>query len=393
MQELLRNYISLRKFWGKYFFQNLSFYFKIGESIKPEASSAADKLDPSADHSSKSCSEVSAQEKLNETSSDEELGEVRFTKQAKQQQQQGDQSEDPSTRNLDQQQQQQQILENRTNLARSHIEQAMSSFMPVACASTSKQFPGGDPTNSKPNLSSSSPKPAFSPINFMNSPGPSQSPIPSFNPHNMPFNPLTHSAFSHFFPPEMQHQFQQQQQQHQQHLQKSQRPNQSNSTCSSPTPDQQDDQRAPLPCKVVLNKPPELVKPDSNAMFVRVWDRGSNTCSRTDLNFKYLPNSKYLRSKAETQKQPSGKASSNGNFNEQQHSVNKTNSSSKPSAVNSAFNPDLNKAPVGNPLMNMPMMPNMNELGKLPPHLAPFFNMMANGPHRPMGPSVQERSA
>ncbi len=334
--------------------------------MKTEAKPTIDKVNQLSEKS---------EDKLETSSeSDEELGEVRFSKLAKQQNDQSDKNRDLEH---------QQILENRTNLARSHIEQAMSSFMPVASAS--KLLPG-DLANTKPNVSSSSPKPAFSPMNFMNSPGPSQSPIPSFNPLNMPFNPLSHSAFSHFFPPEMQHQFQQQQQNHQ----KSQ--NQSNSTSSSPTPDQQDDQRAPIPCKIAINKPVELLKPESNAMFVRVWDRGSNTCSRTDLNFKYLPNSNYMRTKAEKSKQPNGKSSANGNFNDQHNknnnnsnnninNNNNNNNNNKPPSVNSTFNPDLNKPQVGNPLMNMAM----------PPHLAPFFNMMANAPNRPIGPNAQEK--
>lgn len=57
--------------------------------------------------------------------------------------------------------------------ANSNSEQ-QSSFMPV---SNSKN----ENVSNKLNVSSSSPKPAFSPLNFMN-PGPSQSPIPSFNP-------------------------------------------------------------------------------------------------------------------------------------------------------------------------------------------------------------------
>lgn len=44
----------------------------------------------------------------------------------------------------------------------------------------------------------------------------------------------------------------------------------------------------------------EHVKPnESNAMFVRVWERqgGMNSCARTDLHFRYLPNAAYLQTK------------------------------------------------------------------------------------------------
>jgi len=62
---------------------------------------------------------------------------------------------------------------NNNNNNNNNIQQ-QSSFVPV---NNSKFYE----VPSKVNVSSSSPKPAFSPLNLMN-PGPSQSPIPSFNP-------------------------------------------------------------------------------------------------------------------------------------------------------------------------------------------------------------------
>ena len=59
----------------------------------------------------------------------------------------------------------------------------------------------------------------------------------------------------------------------------------------------------PIPINALVTKPTELMKSDSLAMFVRVWDRGSNnSCSRTDLHFKYIPNCKYLLNKAKMEK-------------------------------------------------------------------------------------------
>jgi hypothetical protein len=52
------------------------------------------------------------------------------------------------------------------------------------------------------------------------------------------------------------------------------------------------------PINIFIPKPVELMKPESNAAFVRVWDRGPNSCSRTDLQFKYMPNCNYLKTKA-----------------------------------------------------------------------------------------------
>jgi hypothetical protein len=59
------------------------------------------------------------------------------------------------------------------------------------------------------------------------------------------------------------------------------------------------DDPPPQAINVLVHKSSELKKQESNAMFVRVWDRGANTCARTDLTFKYLPNSAYLKAKAE----------------------------------------------------------------------------------------------
>jgi hypothetical protein len=59
----------------------------------------------------------------------------------------------------------------------------------------------------------------------------------------------------------------------------------------------------PVPINVLITKPTELMKSDSLAMFIRVWDRGANnSCSRTDLHFKYIPNCKYLLNKAKAEK-------------------------------------------------------------------------------------------
>lgn len=70
--------------------------------------------------------------------------------------------------------------------------------------------------------------------------------------------------------------------------------------CVSPDPphDQLVDDYVPKPINFVFNKPIESIKPESNAMFARVWDRGTNTCTRTDVQFRYLPNSKYIRERA-----------------------------------------------------------------------------------------------
>ena len=355
-------------------------------------------------------SELESDKIENDQESDEELGEIKSYKTKNE------------PREIEQEKETNQKVDTPRTESRNEIKEQkpapnLSMFQPVSSShSKLPQFPGEIPN--KLNLSSSSPKPAFSPMNYLNSPGPSQSPIPSFNPLagnplGMPFNPLAQSAFSHFFPPmDMQ-----QQQQMYQHSQKQQQAhskgsssqlNQSSnsSTCSSPTPDitQEELLRPAVPCNVTINKQPDLIKPDSNAMFVRIWDRGSNTCSRTDLNFKYLPNAKYKRSKTET-KSGSHHSSSNGsshhngtktssssNINGNSNSSNngnssqKTNNSSKDNGNNSANSRD-----------NQPSL-NPND-PKIPPHLLPFFNMMAaqsqnphnQNPQRPVSNNPMER--
>lgn len=280
-------------------------------------------------------------------------------------------------------------------------------FQPVTSLhSKAHQFPGEIPN--KLNLSSSSPKPAFSPMNYLNSPGPSQSPIPSFNPLagnplGMPFNPLSQSAFSHFFPP-----MDMQQQQLYQHSQKQQAHSKSSSsqlnqssnssTCSSPAPDitQEELLRPAVPCNITINKQPELIKPDSNAMFVRVWDRGSNSCCRTDLNFKYLPNSKYKRSKTES-KASNHQTSSNGSVH---HNGSKNSSSSFSNSSGNSSQKSNSKDPVSTAASSSinPASLNLND-PKVPPHLMPFFNMMAaqsqnlhnQNPQRPLSNNQMEK--
>lgn len=225
----------------------------------------------------------------------------------------------------------------------------------------------------------------------------------------MPFNPLTHSAFSHFFPPEIQQQLQnqqqkmQKQQQQQQNRPSSRSSNLNSSTCSSPglTEDPETSQRPPIPCKIPVNKPAELIKPDSNAMFVRIWDRGGVTCSRTDLNFKYLPNAKYLRSKHEKKhgtSQSTGHNTSinrsktpnnngNDNLNTSTTSISSsshksTNGSKPASDSNSHQMKNPNSLPPMGQLPQIPGMPPMNlsDPSKIPPHFLPFLSMMAGNP-------------
>lgn len=119
------------------------------------------------------------------------------------------------------------------------------------------------------------------PVNFLPSSTPNSTPPPP----NHLFNPLLA--------------FQQMLQQQQQQQTKSKADEQCNSACSSPGPLIDDQLSPPLSINLIVNKSQELIKPESNAMFMRVWDRGSNICSRTDLEFRYLPNSKYLKEKQE----------------------------------------------------------------------------------------------
>lgn len=93
---------------------------------------------------------------------EEELGEVKSSKQTK-------------PRDLEK------PIINKDNQTAANLKtEPGSSFVPVS-KNQSIQPQQGDVVN-KLNLSSSSPKPAFSPLNFLTSPAPSQSPIPSFNP-------------------------------------------------------------------------------------------------------------------------------------------------------------------------------------------------------------------
>ena len=261
------------------------------------------------------------------------------------------------------------------------MDQGPSSFLAVPNSNLKQPTPHQFPTDlsNKLSITSSSPKPAFSPLNFLSSPAPSQSPIPVFNPSLIPLHlqqqqQQSMSAFSHFFPPIDMHQhvFNQQQQKTAFKNPASQTLNTSGSSaCASPIQDMmaaEEDRRPPQPSNQILNKPAELIKADSNAMFVRIWDRGANTCSRTDLNFKYLPNAKYLRTKNELKansSQDTVKSSSN-NASKSQESKPVSASSNghgMGSMSSGGFNP--------------------NDLNKMPPHMAPFFNNfkhMANNP-------------
>jgi len=259
------------------------------------------------------------------------------------------------------------------------MDQGPSSFLAVPNSNLKQPTPHQFPTDlsNKLSITSSSPKPAFSPLNFLSSPAPSQSPIPVFNPSLIPLHlqqqqqQQSMSAFSHFFPPIDMHQhvFNQQQKTAFKNPASQTLNTSGSSACASPIQDMmaEEDRRPPQPSNQILNKPTELIKADSNAMFVRVWDRGANTCSRTDLNFKYLPNAKYLRTKNELKanSQETSKSSSGANKAEK--------SQEKPSSVNS-----------NGPGMTVGLGGiNPNDLNKLPPHMAPFFNNfrhMANNP-------------
>ena len=99
-------------------------------------------------------------------------------------------------------------------------------------------------------------------------------------------------------------------------------------------------QPPPIPISIAVNKPAELIKADSNAMFVRVWDRGMNSCSRTDLLFKYLPNAKYLKAKEELRlsKEASSMKQSSSSSSLKDLSLNKCNSPfASSNAMNSSF--------------------------------------------------------
>ena len=176
-----------------------------------------------------------------------------------------------------------------------------------------------------------------------------------------------------------------------------------------------------------MNKPSEL-KPDSNAMFIRVWDRGTNTCSRTDLHFKYLPNSKYLRTKADQSNAKKSSSSSNhnnsssnknnGSHHQNEHNNNghkQSSSTNKSSSSNSEHNNqnhpsnkhsnnsnsnhstnNSNNSNNNNPYPQFPPVnPHLMDPSKILPHLLPFLNMPGQqgvNPNNPQGrmPNNQE---
>lgn len=129
---------------------------------------------------------------------------------------------------------------------------------------------------------SGAPTPPINPaFNFLSSSTPNSTPPPNCTGPFMPPNfQQTMAAF--------------------QQIVKAKEQNQSDSTCPSPAPTYDDQLSPPLAVQIIVNKPNELIKPDSNAMFMKVWDRGTNICSRTDLEFRYLPSSKYLKLKNES---------------------------------------------------------------------------------------------
>ena len=119
----------------------------------------------------------------------------------------------------------------------------------------------------------------------------------------------------------------------------------SHSACSSPVPNLEDlqPQPPPIPINILVNKQPDLIKPDSNAMFMRVWDRGTNCCSLTDLQFRYLPNAKYIKVKEQLNKQKEAPlrlaASSSPSLNQQ---MTKNHSKQESLKSNSPFNNNNN---------------------------------------------------
>ena len=162
--------------------------------------------------------------------------------------------------------------------------------------SSPKQTKPGTPDLAK--LSSFNPPPASPkpPLNFLPSPAPpAHSPAPSFNPllppHLQPA--LLAAAFQQFFLPEIYQNFYPKPPNTPAGGHGSQSPHLNSSTCSSPAPNESDDSQPPTQCNVAVER--EAVKAESNASLVRVLDRGSNSCSRTDIHFNYLPNAFYLR--------------------------------------------------------------------------------------------------
>lgn len=233
------------------------------------------------------------------------------------------------------------------------------------------------PASTTPRLSQSTPKPLqFDPIinspsskNLLNRLSQANTPDPMSNPLNIssstpiPTPPPNHPFLPFNFQPNMvaaafQQLIQQsgaqnpdqflQQQAHnffsklaQQQDQTNLNTSTTNSSCSSPVPSLiEEPQPPPIPINIVVNKPAELIKPDSNAMFVRVWDRGMNSCSRTDLLFKYLPNAKYLKVKEELRlsKEASSMKQSSSSSSLKDLSLNKCNSPfTNSNAMNNSF--------------------------------------------------------
>lgn len=105
--------------------------------------------------------------------------------------------------------------------------------------------------------------------------------------------------------------------------------NYDDSNCSSPadlsmvdSTTNDDLYQAPKQIDFIFDKPLENIKPDSNARFKRVWDRGFNSCCRTDVHFIYLPNSKYLRTLNDKKLQKERTANQNNNANNNNNPAN-----------------------------------------------------------------------
>ncbi len=80
--------------------------------------------------------------------------------------------------------------------------------------------------------------------------------------------------------------------------------------------------QTPKQIDFIFDKPLENIKPDSNARFKRVWDRGFNSCCRTDVQFIYLPNSKYLRTLNDKKLQKERTTNQNNNVNNNNNPAN-----------------------------------------------------------------------
>jgi hypothetical protein len=156
--------------------------------------------------------------------------------------------------------------------------------------------------------------------------------------------------------------------------------NDSTASCrSSPSPSlsstanfDEDTKQPSLPIQIPVNKPYEQIKPESNAMWIRVWDRGMNSCSRTDLQFKYLPNAHYLKTKKDSSS--SSKQTNNNNNMKQSNSSNSlkddlvgTNNNSisshkifNPPVLTSMMNPQQQQQQQNNEFSNNKKTPNNN---------------------------------